>query len=215
MSTESRSIVERQRPSPRASIGASRSAVDHPTPASSLPLRDLVRHIVARHHEYTRKALDRLDRLSAGLAATGYDKNIELLRVRRLLQAMDWDLRPHLMKEEETLFPYIERLDVGGRGRRHVSAPSGGAAHFIRMMLHEHVHVETSLRELRSQTQGYTVPAHTGLAWRALYAGLQELERDLIEHIQLETNVLFPRAIALEHGLTDERHPMLELRRRG
>jgi regulator of cell morphogenesis and NO signaling len=213
MSIKSRSIVDR-RPPPRASIGASRPAVEHPTPAPLLPLRDLVRHIVARHHVYTRKALDRLDRLSAGLIEAGYDKNIELLRVRRMLQAMDWDLRPHLMKEEETLFPYIEKLDVEGRGRRRVSAPCGGAPHFIRMMLHEHVHVETSLRELRSQTQGYTVPAHTGLAWRALYAGLQELERDLIEHMQLETNVLFPRAIALEHGLADERHRTVELRRR-
>jgi regulator of cell morphogenesis and NO signaling len=38
------------------------------------------------------------------------------------------------------------------------------------------------------------VPPGACNTWRALWNGLEALERDLREHIHLENNILFPRA---------------------
>jgi regulator of cell morphogenesis and NO signaling len=47
-------------------------------------------------------------------------------------------------------------------------------------------------------TSAYSVPEDACTTFRAYYAGLATLERDLHEHIHLENNVLFPRAQTLE-----------------
>lgn len=54
------------------------------------------------------------------------------------------------------------------------------------------------LTTLRSLTGGYVTPEDGCASYRALYAGLAELEADTHLHIHKENNVLFPAAIALE-----------------
>jgi regulator of cell morphogenesis and NO signaling len=49
---------------------------------------------------------------------------------------------------------------------------------------------------MRRLTGGYAPPAHACATYRALYAGLEALEKDLHLHIHLENNILFPRAMA-------------------
>jgi regulator of cell morphogenesis and NO signaling len=48
---------------------------------------------------------------------------------------------------------------------------------------------------LRELTNDLQPPAAACATWRALYAGLGQLEEELMEHIHLENNVLFPRAL--------------------
>jgi regulator of cell morphogenesis and NO signaling len=66
----------------------------------------------------------------------------------------------------------------------------------VRVMEHEHDEHATQLQQLRQLTHDYTAPAHACGTWRTLYAGLAKLEQELTEHIQLENNVLFHRAIS-------------------
>jgi hemerythrin-like domain-containing protein len=47
-------------------------------------------------------------------------------------------------------------------------------------------------------SQDYTSPDGACPTFRAFYAGLHEFEQDLHQHIHLENNILFPRAVALE-----------------
>jgi regulator of cell morphogenesis and NO signaling len=42
-------------------------------------------------------------------------------------------------------------------------------------------------------TRDFAMPDDVCNTYRALYAGLQELEQDIHQHIHLENNVLFPR----------------------
>jgi regulator of cell morphogenesis and NO signaling len=66
----------------------------------------------------------------------------------------------------------------------------------IRTMLREHDVHAFALRRVRELTGDLIAPAHACATWRALYDGLAELERELMEHIHLENHVLFPRADA-------------------
>jgi regulator of cell morphogenesis and NO signaling len=54
------------------------------------------------------------------------------------------------------------------------------------------------LAELRAVTNGFTAPAGSCNSFQLLYKKLHDLEADLHQHIHLENNLLFPKALALE-----------------
>ena len=89
----------------------------------------------------------------------------------------------HLDKEEQILFPIIVR----GMGTR-ASAP----VHTLEL---EHEHHKEDLLRIRALTADLQPPEEACTTWRALYLGLQQLEQELMEHIHLENNVLFRRAL--------------------
>jgi regulator of cell morphogenesis and NO signaling len=90
----------------------------------------------------------------------------------------------HLEKEETILFPAIVR----GAGAR-----ASGA---VDVMEREHEHHKGDLLRIRALTSELTPPPEACTTWRALYTGLQQLEQELMEHIHLENNILFRRALA-------------------
>jgi regulator of cell morphogenesis and NO signaling len=63
----------------------------------------------------------------------------------------------------------------------------------IGVMRHEHVGHGAQLERLAVLTHEYRPPADARNTWRALYAGARQFADDLVEHIHLENNVLFPR----------------------
>lgn len=66
------------------------------------------------------------------------------------------------------------------------------------MMEDEHESTGDLLERLRTLTNDYALPADACNSYRVTFAKLQQLERDLHQHIFLENNILFPRAVALE-----------------
>jgi len=122
------------------------------------------------------------------------------LQLRETFQGLAQELTSHLMKEEMVLFRTLK----GWRSRSPEGAhPSGAVRHRanpVAMMEHEHDSAGNALRTLRATSHGYTVPPDGCTSFQALYKALAELEADLHQHIHLENNILFPRAIALEKG---------------
>jgi len=122
-----------------------------------------------------------------------------LQRAHDLYQALDTELTNHLQKEEEVLFPYIVAAEAHRQG-----GPKGPAACFgsvgnpIRQMETEHESAGEVLVQIRKVTGDYTLPDDACPTFRALYEELERMEADLHQHIHLENNILFPRAIAAE-----------------
>lgn len=48
---------------------------------------------------------------------------------------------------------------------------------------------------VKELTHGVVPPEGACNTWRALYSGINEFITDLMEHIHLENNLLFPRAL--------------------
>lgn len=158
----------------------------------TMPLDALIDHLLETHHVFTRAALARLDGLSTKVAGVHGERHPELVEVRRLFEALRDDLTAHLLKEENILFPFV-RATLEGR-------PAGPIANVegpVHVMNREHEETGEVLRALRRLTGDYTPPADGCGSYRALYAGLAELESDLHQHIHLESNILFPRALEL------------------
>jgi regulator of cell morphogenesis and NO signaling len=107
----------------------------------------------------------------------------------------------HLMKEEQILFPYVIRMEESKLESAPV-IPScfGTVQNPIQMMVMEHDSAGDVLRELRAATADYKLPEDACTSYRTLYTGLLEFEADLHQHIHLENNILFPRAIAMENS---------------
>jgi regulator of cell morphogenesis and NO signaling len=62
----------------------------------------------------------------------------------------------------------------------------------IGMMLAEHDYGE-HLREFARITDQFAVPDDACPSWRALCGGARKFANDVVEHIQTENNLLFPR----------------------
>jgi regulator of cell morphogenesis and NO signaling len=107
----------------------------------------------------------------------------------------------HLMKEENILFPYIIEMEKAHSSLQPVRRPMFGTVQNpVHMMIMEHDSAGDALRSIRRLSSDFTVPADACISYRTLYSALQEFESDLHQHIHLENNILFPRAIAIEKG---------------
>ena len=173
-----------------------------PVDPASMSLEKLVQYVVRRHHGLVRQELPRLAALAHKLATKHGEHAPELIAIDRLMDELHGELIAHLEKEENALFPYIVYLDQDpelarpstSAGFRRVSQP-------VRMMMNEHESALRILDELRSLTNEFTAPAWACATHVSFHTGLRAFEKDLKQHIHLEDDVLFPRAVDLEDSI--------------
>lgn len=166
-------------------------------------LAGLVYHIVRKHHAYCREEGERLEALATKVATKHGENHPELQNVRSLFLQLRQELTLHMMKEERMLFPYIVRLEEAAALRTAPPlSPFGSVQNPVRMMVQEHDVAGTLLKQISDATGGYQVPDSACNSFQAFYAGLDAFEKDLHQHIHLENNLLFPKAIALEESFT-------------
>jgi len=184
-----------------AEVEASAPASSDPGNWQSAPLAELIAHIEATHHAFTRSELARVAPLMEKVLQVHGEHHPELARIAQCFAAMDSELAPHLDKEEQILFPFVRNLEAG---KRSPDCCFGTVQNPIRAMQNEHEQVGDILRELRDLTHDYTAPEDACGSYRSLYLGLRNLEEDLHLHIYLESHILFPRAIALEEAVLQD-----------
>jgi regulator of cell morphogenesis and NO signaling len=177
------------------------------TPAADAPrfaswdVPTLVQYIVGNHHGYVRQALPPLLQHTRKIADVHGTRHPELIHVARLFERVAAEMTDHMMKEEKILFPFITDLAAAaGSGRPIPRPPFGTVENPIRMMEHEHEFVGDAMAEIREVTGGYAVPDDACGTYRVCLQELAAFESDLHAHVHLETNILFPRAIAIESG---------------
>ncbi len=162
-------------------------------------LSELISHILDKHHVYTKEEMARLEPLIDKVIAAHGENHSELRSLGGLFQQLCADLKPHMFKEEQILFPYIVEMESSALQNRPAPvAPFGTVKNPIRMMMMEHETVGDLLRELRALSSDYTVPPDGCISYQTLYQALEAFEQDLHQHIHLENNILFPRAVAME-----------------
>ena len=168
----------------------------------NLSLADLIEHILTTHHVFTKTEMDRLEALTAKVIGAHGNNHPELIHLGELFKTLCDDLKPHMFKEEQILFPYIIAMTrAAAQNRPAPFAPFGTVNNPVRMMMSEHDMAGQLLRELRALTSDYKVPADACISYRTLYEALENFEKDLHQHIHLENNILFPKALDLENAL--------------
>ncbi len=162
-------------------------------------LAELISHIVKTHHAYVRTQIPEIERLLDKVHSKHGENHPELGTIHSAFHGLGQELMLHLMKEENILFPYIERMEESVLQHEPVLPPLfGTVANPVRMMEHEHDDAGAALRTLRKASGDYTPPTDACTSFRALYTALSNFEKDLHQHIHLENNVLFPGALQME-----------------
>jgi regulator of cell morphogenesis and NO signaling len=187
------SLLEQANNAPVASV--------QPVAAQSGTLAELIDHIIDKHHTFTREEMERINALLEKVCSKHGAGHPEVVSARTLFHRLCGDLKPHMYKEEAVLFPYIKALEQAvSRKTAMPFAPFGTVNNPVRMMMSEHDTAGELLRELRAATTDYAVPDDACMSYRALYDALEGFERDLHQHIHLENNALFPRAVEMENA---------------
>ncbi len=161
------------------------------------PVGELIHHIVDVHHGFLRRELPLLCELAQKMASAHGKNHPELVELHQVLLDLADELMTHMLKEEQVLFPWIERLN-SPREDRFDQAHAASVRAPIQMMEHEHQDAAELLGRMRRLTTDFTAPADACAAYRRLLERLVDLERDLHRHIHEENSILFPQAIGQE-----------------
>lgn len=153
----------------------------------------LIDFIVQHHHAYVQDSIPQIRELLDKICKVHGDTNPELLAVRNDFEELAEELLNHLPKEEEILFPAIKRMEgTENLVTGNVILPS--SLHMpIRIMEDEHERAGELIMSIREKTSHYTVPPYGCPTYQLAFLMLQEFDNDLIQHIHLENNILFPR----------------------
>lgn len=163
----------------------------------------LADYILNVHHRYLKKALPSVRELITQFLEGHIKKYPELGELELIIKRLMKEIPPHMLQEEEIIFPYIRQIS-------HAYHNGESYARLLvrtlrkpveEVMLGEHQSVMKNLQRMRELTNNYTPPANACLTHKVTFSKLKEMDNDLIEHIHLETNILFPKAIAMEKEL--------------
>lgn len=167
------------------------AALDHNRDAEpnwkELPAGVLIEHILERYHETHREQFPELIRLASRVEHVHGSRPECPNGLAEHLWSMQQELESHMLKEEQILFPMLQR-----------GIPVPQTHGPIAVMRFEHDQHGAALERLAELTNDITPPPHACNTWRALYRGLEELRSDLMQHIHLENNILFTEAPAAE-----------------
>jgi regulator of cell morphogenesis and NO signaling len=162
----------------------------------------LADYIYNKHHQYYYDEAPVIGELLAKVVGHHGENYPELQEVYRLYRILAQELNAHFAKEEKVVFPFVKALvrakQTGNaeelRNQFSLSEP-------IQMMESDHEEAGEILARINEVTHGYTPPAGACNSFQFLYRKLSELEDDLHQHIHLENNILFPKALQLEKEL--------------
>ena len=159
-------------------------------------LTDLADYIIGKHHKYVKEILPVLFIHTQKIADKHGDRHPELIKIAANFTQIKMEFEQHLMKEEEILFPrikMIEEIHIGKRDKSEMLSISGP----VQMMMAEHENAGRLTHEIMELTDNYVPPGDACTTYKIAFMELQEFELDLHQHVHLENNILFPKAIEM------------------
>ena len=166
-------------------------------------LADFIVHV---HHAYLKKALPETREYLTRFVEGHRKKYPYLDKLEADFINFNNELLVHIQEEEEIFFPYIKQIShaycnqesYGGLFARTLHKPVVNMSRFDDEMLGKW------LKRLREHTNNYTLPLNPCVNHKVTFSKLRELDNDLVQHGNLETNFLFPKAIAMENELLEK-----------
>jgi regulator of cell morphogenesis and NO signaling len=162
----------------------------------------LIDYIVNNHHAYITRMIPVLSAHTQKIATVHGKNHPELSAVAESFARVYKDLRQHMLKEEQILFPFIKQLAEAKRKGKKSEAPYfGSVRNPIKMMEAEHQAAGDEMHEIRNLTNDHQVPEDACSTYMVTLQELKDFEEDLHKHVYLENYILFPKSVKLESEL--------------
>lgn len=166
---------------------------------ASWPLDLLIDYILKIHHRGIRREGPGILELLEKVESVHGSRHPELHEVKELFAESLQELEQHLQKEENVLFPYLlELFEASEAGRPIGQMHCGTVSNPIRVMRMEHEGEGDRYHRVAGLTNNFTAPDDGCASYRLVMQQLKEFVDALYEHIHLENNILFPKAVELE-----------------
>jgi len=167
----------------------------------------LTDYILNVHHRYLKKALSETKEQVSKFLDDHRKKFAELEEIEVIINQFIREIPPHMKQEEEIFFPYIKQIY---HAHKHRESYARLLIRTLRkpleeVMQKEHEITGSNLNKLRRITNNYTPPEKACITHKITFAKLKELDKDLVQHIHLESNILFPKAIKMEQELLEDK----------
>ena len=166
---------------------------DNPSDFDKMSLTELAEYIVRVHHGYTTRNMPPITDYIGRVAAKHGDKYPFMVEVYTLFSELSREMMEHMVKEEKILFPRIKLLELNASENENVQSIQSP----ILVMEAEHDHAGTIMQKIKQLTNNYTAPENACTTFRLAMESLKAFEQDLHQHVHLENNILFPKAIQL------------------
>lgn len=149
------------------------------------PLDELIDHLIAAYHRPLADELSQLLAAVRALRATERgDRARQLDELIGALVVLEEEVGEHMAKEEQLLFPWIR----SGSGR--------GSGVPVKLMHRDHRATAARLDRIRELIERLSPRRASSGRWRKLREQVARVDDLHREHIHLENNVLFPRALS-------------------
>ena len=162
----------------------------------------LADYIYNQHHLYYYNELPIIKGLITKVTQHHGSNHPELNYLYQAFAKLVEELDTHFMREEKVVFPFIKALVQAKRtGNREALNSQPSLTEPIQVMEEDHEAAGEILDAMQKVSNHYTAPADACNSYQFLYKKLKELDEDLHQHIHLENNILFPKALKLEKEL--------------
>ncbi len=163
----------------------------------------LTEYIINVHHFYLKKILPELKPLLEHFTDEHSNKYPELTQLKNDFTKLYKYLLPHIEEEEKLIFPYIKQVAHAYQSKDSYAALLVKTLRkpVEKIMAHDHEILFEIIQPLRKLTNQYTAPAKACTSHRVIFSKLKELDTDLVQHIYLENDILFPKALEMEKEL--------------
>lgn len=163
----------------------------------------LADYIVHVHHHYLKNQLPEIKSTLLKFIEEHHEKYAYLRELEKTFLQLYNEMLPHIQQEEETIFPYIRQITHAFHSQEIYASLLVKTMRkpIEELMNHEHKMVAGALYKMRELTSDYTAPARACINHKVTFSRLKELDNDLVQHMYLENNFLFPGAIEMEKEL--------------
>jgi regulator of cell morphogenesis and NO signaling len=163
---------------------------------NKMNLAQLCDYIVQTHHAYVKNEMPQLYAYLQTVSSKHGERHAELYRIFETFAAVKEEMEGHMKKEEVILFPRIKELEtLADNENANLQLNLTYLQSPITVMEQEHDHAGTLLNDIRILSNDYTPPQDACTTYRLCFAALKTFELDLHQHVHIENNILFPKAI--------------------
>ncbi|MFC0264231.1 hemerythrin domain-containing protein [Fontibacter flavus] len=163
------------------------------------PIEVLVAYLRKKHYYFVRQELPFLSDMIAGIQVDDSDFSSILGDLRIMFPLFVEDFIHHIHEEEMRLFKRIELL-------HEIEEDAFGLTDALEILKKEpisqlaeaHEVHDDEMQGIRKLTKDYCLSANAPVAMKVLYFELQNFEKELVIHAQIEDQLLFPKAVELE-----------------
>jgi regulator of cell morphogenesis and NO signaling len=159
-------------------------------------------YIMHVHHGYLYQALPSLQ-ASLHSFMEGHKKKFpQLEELSEIFTRLSNLLLVHIRHEDEIIFPYVGQIEAAYKGNESYGSllvktlrkPIGNIER-------EHIEIGELMKKLKESSNNFQFPANACTNHQVIYHRLKEFYEDMVQHLHLENNILYPKVKEIEQRL--------------